>query len=101
MVGKKGKSDLTHKVFVVIVIWIIHNPMAISLVESAEATNPKPLTINSRSALEASLPKTFIQTFAQRSACDLRMEFATQFAVSISLESGVWPSAISKKVGRH
>lgn len=67
---------LTHKVFIVIIIRIINNPVTVPLIKSAEPTNPKPFTINGRSALEASLPQTFVQAFAQRPAGYLRMEFS-------------------------
>lgn len=44
-------------------------------------------------ALEASLSQTLIQTLAERSSSDLRMEFSSDSAVPVSLESGVGASS--------
>lgn len=70
------QSLLTHQVLVVIVIRVVYDAMAVSLVEPAEPAYAEPFAVNGRPALEAHLAQTLVQTLAQRSSGDLRMELA-------------------------
>jgi hypothetical protein len=73
---KKDQAGLTHEVLVVIVIGVVNNAVAVLLVEPAESAGPVVLRVDGAPALEARLPETLVEAFAQTPAGDLRVEFA-------------------------
>lgn len=72
--------------------------MTVPLVVPAEAARAESVTVHGRSALEAGLPETLVQTLAQGPSGDLRMELAAQPAVPVPLERGVWSPSVGEQV---
>jgi hypothetical protein len=70
--------------------------MPVSLVEAAKPADPETLAVNGRTALEAHLPQTLIQTLAQRPSSDFRMKLTAEPAVPVPLESRVGSAAIGE-----
>lgn len=71
--------------------------MAISLVEPTQSTDAKPFTVYCRTTLEADLTQAFVKALAQRPTVYFGVELAPQFAVTVSLECGIWSSTLREK----
>lgn len=78
LIIKKNCFERTHKIFIVIIISVINDTMAVPLIESAQSTGVIMLGINSAPALKARLPQALIEALAQTSPSDFRVKFATQ-----------------------
>lgn len=75
--------------------------MPVPLVEPAEPADPETLAVYGRTALEAHLPQTLVQTLTQRPSGDLRMKLAAESTVPVPLESRVGSASVGEKVRRQ
>lgn len=75
--------------------------MPVPLVEAAQPADPETLAVDGRTALEAHLPQTLVQTLAQRPSGDFRMKLAAEPAVPVPLERCVGSPAVGEKVRRQ
>lgn len=92
------RSILTHEILVVIIISVVDNPVAVSLIESAQSADVIMFGVDGTATLKARLPETVVQALAETSPGDLRMEIAAQTRSAITLESRVRSSAVGEQV---
>lgn len=95
------QSILTHEILVIVVLGIVDNPVTVPLIESAQSAGVIMLRVDGATALEARLPEALIQALAKATSGDLRMEFAAQSRVPITLEGRVRTAAVGEEVRRR
>lgn len=85
----RERSILTHEILVIIVIGVMDNSIAISLIISTQSAGVKMFGIDDTATLETRLSQTLVQTFAETASGDFRVELAAQSRISITLERRV------------
>lgn len=80
---------LTHQILVVIIVGVVDDSHSVSLIVPAQSTRPESVAVHGGTTLEAGLAQTLVQALTQRSPGDLRVEFAAQSRVPVTLEGRV------------